>query len=40
LDWLNLLFSVCSMYVLVSILAFVMACLTSRTELLTESPVA
>jgi hypothetical protein len=30
-DWLNLLFSVCSMYVPVSILAFVMACLTSRT---------
>jgi hypothetical protein len=35
--WLNLLFSVCSMYVPVSILAFVMAFLTSRTELLIES---
>jgi hypothetical protein len=36
-DWLNLLFSVCSMYVPVSILAFVMAFLTSLTELLIES---
>ena len=35
--WLNLLFSVCIMYVPVNILAFVMAFLTSRTELLIES---
>ena len=35
--WLNLLFSVCIMYVPVNILVFVMAFLTSRTELLIES---
>ena len=33
LDWLNLLFSICNMYVPISILVFVMAFLTSRTEL-------